>query len=751
MYHAPMSKLFNTPSERADGPWRVVSVAVNAHIWREYDYLWTNPDDPAPGQRVYVPLGRGDRKTLGFVLEERESPRPEMKLKAVSSVLDSMSLFDEPLLKLARWISQYYLCPLGQVLSAMIPASLGVGKPKHMTVAKLIAEPADWPRTLGGRQKRALDELREARMQGVEVLALDELIRHSQATRESIRRLAARGLVELTTRPMEPEDLTGVGKVVDASFEPNEDQQNAMNQLGAAIGRGFSIHLLHGVTGSGKTEVYIKAIQQVIDKGMQAILLVPEIALASQTLTRLVERLPRVVVMHSALGPALRDQYHHWIWQGKASVVIGPRSAVFTPARKLGLIIVDEEHEPSYKQDTSPRYHGRDVAIMRARLTDIPVVLGSATPSLESKNNAIRGRYKLISLPRRVRNLPMPKLEIVPLRKEITSGRIELIGRTLTHKIAAALDKDRQVILLMNRRGYASYVFCPSSDWILTCDHCSRPMVYHQAINLAMCHHCDMTAPLPRCCPVSGQKLVLFGYGIQRIETELHRKFPQATLARMDSDTMTSPKQFKAVFESFASGKTDILLGTQIVAKGLDFPGVGLVGVVSADTSLAIPDFRASERTFQLIVQVAGRAGRSDDKGEVVVQTLHEDEPAIIHAAGHDYESFSKHELELRKQAKLPPFSRMVRFIVRHHDASKAQNAAEQLATLLRRSLEGMEVSIVGPMPAGVARVKNMFRFHLLLTCPQAGVIQRRVLGIMEEASRLGAQIHTDVDPVNLL
>ena len=277
------------------------------------------------------------------------------------------------------------------------------------------------------------------------------------------------------------------------------------------------------------------------------------------------------------------------------------------------------------------------------------------------------------------------------------------------------------------------------------------PMVYHQAIGLAMCHHCDKTAPLPACCPVSGQKLVLFGFGIQRIENELFRKFPLARVSRMDSDTMTSPRQFEEVFRKFSAGETDILLGTQIVAKGLDFPRVSLVGVVSADTSLAIPDFRSSERTFQLIVQVAGRAGRGADGGEVVVQTLHENEPAIIHAATHDYHAFCEAELKLRSQAKLPPFARMVRFIIRHQDPSKAQQCAEQLRDILAGAVAGKGVSMIGPMQAGVAKVKNMFRFHLLLSCPQAGVIQRCVGPKMEEAARIPAEIQADADPVNLL
>jgi len=751
MYDGGMSELFQSP-ESADAAGTVVSVAVNTQVWREFDYLWNPlPGPPARGQRVYVPLGKSDRKTLGFVVDEHPQPAQGRKLKHVMEVVDSASKLDAGMLQLARWISGYYLSPLGMVLAAMIPSSLGRRSPKLQTVARLIKSKKDWPQGLGGRQKRALDELHEAHLQGIEWLALEELAHHSGATRDSIRRLGGRGLIELSARPADDAAPLPAGGTSQEAIELNEEQAAAMERLDKPLQGGFSVTLLHGVTGSGKTEVYIRAIRRVIDMGRQAILLVPEIALATQTLGRLIERLPRVAVLHSGLTSAARDKYYNLILEGKASVVVGPRSAIFAPTRKLGLIIVDEEHEPSYKQDTAPRYHGRDVAVMRGSIEGAPVLLGSATPSLESMHNARQGRYSLIELKHRVKNLPMPRLKIVPLRKELTPGRIELIGATLTHRIAATLDAGRQAILLMNRRGYASYVFCPASDWILTCEQCSMPMVYHQAIGLAMCHHCDKTAPLPACCPVSGQKLVLFGFGIQRIENELFRKFPLARVSRMDSDTMTSPRQFEEVFRKFSAGETDILLGTQIVAKGLDFPRVSLVGVVSADTSLAIPDFRSSERTFQLIVQVAGRAGRGADGGEVVVQTLHENEPAIIHAATHDYHAFCEAELKLRSQAKLPPFARMVRFIIRHQDPSKAQQCAEQLRDILAGAVAGKGVSMIGPMQAGVAKVKNMFRFHLLLSCPQAGVIQRCVGPKMEEAARIPAEIQADADPVNLL
>ncbi len=739
-------------SETTGQKTRVVGVAVNANVWGSFDYLWPEALGTAVvAQRVRVPFGRGDRKHLGFVVATEVPDRTGAgKLKSICELVDSEPLLDEQLLKLAEWISHYYLSPLGMTLAAMVPGAIGVSRRRTETVASLSSAPSDWHAALGPRQRRVLDELLEAKRQGVEQLELKSLRGHSGASVDSIRRLAKRGLIHLTARPVQ------LGELSDAAgadpFELNDEQKAVLTGLEAKLSGGFSATLLYGVTGSGKTEIYIRAIRRVIEAGMGAILLVPEIALVTHTLQRLVKRLPRVAVLHSGLTDAQRSFYHERIRRGVASVVVGPRSAIFAPMPKLGLIIVDEEHEPSYKQDTSPRYHGRDVAIKRAALADVPIILGSATPSLESLRNVQLKRYEMLRLPHRVRNLPLPKLKIVHLRKDIRRGKIELLGGTLTAKIAAALDRREQIILLMNRRGYASYVFCPSCGWIMTCPSCTRALVYHRPMHLAMCHYCQHTDSLPPTCPGCGGKIVYFGYGIQRIEAELARKFPAAGVARMDSDTMTSPRQFQKVFDAFASGDVDILLGTQMVAKGLDFPRVSLVGVVSADTSLAIPDFRSSERTFQLIVQVAGRAGRAEVPGEVVIQTLHAEEPAIQFAIKHDYDGFANNELPHRLQTHLPPFSRMVRFIIRHEKMQKAEAGAEALATALRELLDDEQVKIVGPLPAGVRKIRERFRFQIVVTTDRAGVVQDALAGKMSQLARQGgAEVIVDVDPINLM
>ncbi|MDP7636136.1 MAG: primosomal protein N' [Phycisphaerae bacterium] len=786
-----MSRLFEEPDDaRAqpdeathmpvdlDGADVTVAVAVAANVWRTYDYLWpATMGRPQVGQRVRVPFGRGNRPMLAFVTRYRGADARRGVLKSVGELIDAESQFNPVCWKLGQWISRYYLTPLGMALAAMIPSAIGRFAGRSETVVYLAVDPAEaqvalQTGSLGARQRQALDELIEARSQGVEPLTLQGLMQHSGAARNSIVRLQRRGLVRTDSRPVRLGQAAGDREqAAETPFELNADQQAVLAAMQSKLGGGFSATLLYGVTSSGKTEIYVRAIRQVAAAGKQAILLVPEIALATQTLQRLVKRLERVAVLHSALSDAQRAFYFEQIRDGHASVVIGPRSAVFAPARKLGLIVVDEEHEGTYKQDTVPRYHGRDVAVMRASLASVPVLLGSATPSLESLHNVQTGRYEMLRLPSRVRGVPMPRLEIVPLRQEIRSHRVELIGRTLTRQLAAALDRREQVILLMNRRGFASYVFCPHCKWELTCDRCTRPMVFHRATEMVMCHYCQHTASLPERCPACEGKLLLFGMGIQRIQGELARKFPDARVARIDSDTMTSQKQFQKVFDAYSAGELDILLGTQMVAKGLDFPRVSLVGVLSADTSLSLPDFRSSERTFQLIVQVAGRAGRAEVPGLVIVQTLHADEPAVLFASRHDYDGFARIEMSQRREAQLPPFSRMIRFLVRHEKADRAAGGAEALAGALQkllgiraRNVRQKPITMMGPKRAEIEKIRDRFRFDILLILGARndrdtgsdqrapGWMQRVLYPRMEEICRgIRAEVLADVDPVNLM
>jgi primosomal protein N' (replication factor Y) len=515
---------------------------------------------------------------------------------------------------------------------------------------------------------------------------------------------------------------------------------------------------------------------------------------------RFLARFERVAVLHSGLTAAQRHAQWRRIRRGEANIVVGARSAVFAPVQNLKMIIVDEEHESSYKQDQAPRYHGRDVAVKRAQLWNVPVVLGSATPSLESYYNAGgrmrdpeaankeegdnknaesvahrpaaqtaagRSHYHLVRMPQRVAGMAMPTVELVDMQDERRERRgLHMMSQSLERQLTGALDPKQpggagQAILLLNRRGYANYIACPDHNcgWMLRCEHCDAAMVYHREKHLpaggvVRCHHCTAEQRLPKVCPVCEKRVTVFGHGTQRVEEELQRKFPNLTYLRMDSDTMRRSRDYEDTLARFREGEVDVLLGTQMIAKGLDFAGVRLVGVISGDTSLHVPDFRASERTFQLISQVSGRAGRSDRPGRVIVQTFSPDDPAITAAANHDYDGFAARELYLRYEMSLPPIQRMARLVVRDMDhqacLTRAQTIADQLRTENDRL--GGRVDLHGPVPCPLARLADYYRYQVEMTASTAGALQS-LLTALRNARSLVSDMHTavDVDPVSLL
>ncbi|MEO0475939.1 MAG: primosomal protein N', partial [Planctomycetota bacterium] len=550
-------------------------------------------------------------------------------------------------------------------------------------------------------------------------------------------------------------------------------QQAALDALTDAHDA-FGVHVVHGVTGSGKTEVYLRLIEQVqqqssSNEGPKAstIVLVPEIALTPQTVGRFLARFgpDSVAVLHSGLTAAQRHAQWRRIERGETPIIVGARSAIFAPVEKLGLVIVDEEHDSSYKQDQLPRYHARDVAIKRAQMAGVPVVLGSATPSLESYHNA-RGEprpgFNYHSLPDRVPGMKLPTVEVVDLAEERKHRRgVHLLSRRLEQRLQQTIEGKGQAMLLLNRRGYANYIACPDHrcGWMMNCRHCDATMVYHKDKKLPLggvvrCHHCLAEQALPATCPECGKKVTTFGLGTQRVEEELANKLPEARIARMDSDTMRRAEDYRAVLDRFRAGEIDILLGTQMIAKGLDFPGVRLVGVISADTSLNMPDFRAAERTFQLISQVAGRSGRSEQVGRVVLQTFAPDSPAVALAAKHDYAGFAQMELETRIEMGLPPTGRMVRVVLRDHDHIKAMTRATELAHNLEHAKAALklDVHLRGPFPCAIARVADHHRFEVQLLAGSAAPIQRLMTELRNHGKLISDQ-HTavDVDPVSLL
>jgi primosomal protein N' (replication factor Y) len=579
---------------------------------------------------------------------------------------------------------------------------------------------------------------------------------------------------------------------------------------------GFSVNLLLGVTGSGKTEVYLQCIRRVIEQGRRAIVLVPEIALTPQTVRRFTARFPNVAILHSGLTATERHRYWQQIAIGRAQVVVGARSAIFAPVPDLGVIVVDEEHEASYKQDQAPRYNARDVAIKRAQIENVPVLLGSATPALESYYKAQEARrhegtkarsekqdresvaeaieqdsgcssspfvpsclrasvpstsaYHLLHLPHRVRGLQMPHVELVDMKVENRFRRgVHLLSQRLEHLLRTTIESGHQAILLLNRRGYSNFVYCSSCMNAVQCKYCDATMTYHRTPGQHVgtgrheagihtgqlhCHYCLAVNPLPDKCPHCGKKLSLFGLGTQRVEEELARKFPELKFARVDSDSMRGTRDYEELLGKFARREIQVMLGTQMIAKGLDYPNVTLVGVISGDTALALPDFRAAERTFQLITQVAGRAGRGDAAGRVILQTFLPDDPTIRAAIRQDYVGFAKTELVSRRQVGLPPFARMVRIVLRDQDDQKLFKHCEELAAQLTDAMppEPGLIRMKGPMPCAISRIAGYFRNQIVLTSATAAPLQRLLAAVREKGHLAhNERIAVDVDPVSLL
>ena len=513
---------------------------------------------------------------------------------------------------------------------------------------------------------------------------------------------------------------------------------------------GFAPFLIHGVTGSGKTEVYLSAIERVVARGKEAIVLVPEISLTPQTIRRFRRRFARVAVLHSHLSDAERHRHWQSIASGEIQVVVGVRSAVFAPARKLGLIVIDEEHESTFKQETAPRYHARDVAVKRAQMEGIPILLGSATPSLESWRNAERGRYTRLSMPMRVGGRPMPEVQIIDLRHE--KATVGGLSESLRQAMIQALQEQGQVILLLNRRGFHTFVICPKCGQVVKCHACDVAATYHKSRHILVCHTCDAERACPPACPSCRATALHYGgIGTERLEREIQAAFPEYPSRRMDSDTMRTPGSHEAVLAAFKAGEVRILLGTQMIAKGLDFPNVTLVGVVNADTALHLPDFRAAERTFQLVAQVAGRTGRGDRPGRVLVQTYSPEHPAIRAAIRHDYLAFVANELPEREKYGVPPFGRLVRLIARGPEESVVHAYLKDLAAALRREADP-SVRVLGPAPAPILKIRNLYRFHIQLRCPTPRPLQALARTVPASIpAPHGVELAVDVDPIHML
>ncbi|MBI3271399.1 MAG: primosomal protein N' [Planctomycetes bacterium] len=738
------------------------------------------PEGLAPritvGHRVWVPFrnGRLIGYCVGFV------PFPEIaadRVKDIESLLEDEPILEGRLLELTRWIAEYYFCSWGEAIEAVLPPAVRKARPRRTITFVKLLQSADEVRARlaeGPDVKPAGDRILRYLLEAAEDVPLAEAMGRLDVTASPFHTLARRGVVALERREVESDPYKDVPIRPHPPHALTADQETALAAVLSALDcPAFRVFLLFGVTGSGKTEVYLQAIARVVAGGAQAIVLVPEIALTPQTVARFRARFERVAVLHSHLTEAERGDEWRRIRRGEAQVVIGARSAVFAPCKRLGLIVVDEEHEPSFKQENTPRYHARDVAVMRGKLENAPVLLGSATPALESYQNALSGKYALLSLPRRVEDRPLPPVEVVDLAREMHERRtVPLLSHTLEVYAREALAREEQVIFFLNRRGFATLMTCPSCHYVHRCGRCSVAMTFHKRSAIALCHYCGAETRPPTTCPDCHSKgLQFLGVGTEKIEEELKRAFAGTEVARMDSDTMRSRKSYDRVLGGLLTGDLDFVVGTQMVAKGLDFPNVTLVGVIAGDAALFLKDFRAAERTFQLVTQVAGRAGRGPRGGRVVVQAFNPTHFSLRRAVEHDYEGFAREELEHRREMGYPPFGRLARVLVLAKDEGRGRRAAEELGVALRSAVVAAavvpapaagaagaapspvpRVEVLGPAPCPIAKIKDRLRWHLLLKAPTPAALGR-VLGAARAdlRSRGSVDVVVDVDPVSLL
>jgi primosomal protein N' (replication factor Y) len=739
-------------------PGLYADVAVNRPVRCEFTYRVPESLRAmiVQGVRVAVPLG--PRREIGVVVALRgDAPIAESKLKAIARCLDVEPLIDAQLLELTRWMSTYYACSWGEALSALLPAAL-----KRESVRRGVLTAAASP-TVDPEATAALEEshpkqfrmLRTLRDIGAPI-ELRDLCRRLNLSDGVARSLERKGFIRIErvdtgADPLATSTLPRVRPGVLSS-----DQEAALAAVNERLQtRSFETFLLQGVTGSGKTEVYLRVIEHALELGRGAIVIVPEIALTPQTVGWFRARFGEIAVLHSRMTDAQR--LHMWmaVKHGTLRVVVGARSAVFAPVADLGVIVVDEEHEPSFKQEGNPRYHARDVAVMRAKASNAVCILGSATPALESWINAKSGRYRRLLLRERVSGGRLPRIEIVDMRAEKSDGKHPLLfSQRLKTLLARALERKEQSILFLNRRGFAPTLWCSSCGETVRCGQCDVALTFHRRIKRVICHSCCEEMMPPASCPVcTAPALRYLGAGSERIEAALAAFLPDARVRRMDSDTMLRREDYETVLESFGRGELDVLVGTQMIAKGLDFPRVTVVGVVSADSSLYLPDFRAAERTFQLLSQVSGRAGRGALEGQIVVQTNTPTHPAILYAARHDYEGFAAAESRLRGELGYPPHGRLVRVVFDDKDEDRVTACARATAERIRAACTRDGLTLLGPAQAPIGMLRGRHRHHLLIKSAAGGPglqeVRRSLIEILESTPR--PRITIDVDPTSML
>lgn len=785
-------KLFDSDARKPIVRGRFVEVALPTPVDRVFDYIVPDPleNRARVGHRVTVPFGK--RSLQGFVVAEKnESTLMRHQVKDILEAPDEEPLIGQGMLELTHWMAEYYACSWGEALQAVLPAVVRTGRKRRLlTVLRLAKSPDETlarateleekARAGKGSGERNLSYARILRAMGTfveDVFTPKELAEKLGVSESPFRTLAKQGWLRF--EKVEPEVVSGGVSGGAAEKTPENltfDQQKALESIAQTVDRDeFKTFLLFGVTGSGKTEVYIRAIARTLEHGKSAIVLVPEISLTPQTVRRFASRFDDVSVLHSSMTDAERRDAWRAISSGKSRVVIGPRSALFAPVKDLGLIVVDEEHEGTYKQDNTPRYNARDTAIMRCRLEHAVALLGSATPSLESWHNAETGKFTLLELKKRVRaqgtesseeEAPAPTLrdsqelasvEIIDMAQECREQhQMTFFSRRLRGACSAALERDEQVIIFLNRRGYHTLLNCQNCGQAMMCPQCAIPMSFHRGLKKMACHYCLETSEIPRQCPYCmGGPVKLQGMGTERLEEELKVIFAGRSIARMDSDVMKSREDYEVTLDAFRAGETQILVGTQMIAKGLDFPNVTVVGVVSADVGMGLADFRSQERCFQLLTQVAGRAGRGSKPGTVIVQSFKPDHPSIVTGARQDFRAFVDYEMHQREECRYPPYSRVVLVTVEAKDEKRAEEEAGKIfatADDFARRHKGTIYQVAGPFEAPIARLRGKHRKQVQIKARGF----REIRGIVEAIKPLvkvqeRLKVTIDVDPVSML
>jgi len=807
-------------------------VAVPVPLDMAFTYKIPDGMGPVVGGRVLVPFRQ--QRTTGIVVELHDR-KPTVTAKNVISVLDAAPVLDSLLLRLGRWIADYYLAPIGDVFRTMLPLSAEFKKSigyriteegqmalhlagmsgssarsrrtpdeqaaefrvldylsnsdvdmvraetlrsatnisrqviegmvrKKWLIREDLSAPQDAKRTIRvAVLKSAEGKLNENQRTIVETLAANtgklslEALQSLEVPRSTLGTLVRRGLVEIVEEPADFTISRSKPRSSPFDFDLNSAQKSALKQLRESVdSRKFAGMLLHGVTGSGKTAVYLAGMRSVLDAGRSAILLVPEIGLTPAVAADLHQIFgDEVAILHSALSDKERAEQWHRIKRGESRMVVGTRSAAFAPVNDLALIIVDEEHDSSYKQEETPRYHARDVAVMRAKMSDAVVVLGSATPSLESYFNAKKSKYALVELPDRVEQRPLPEVEIIDMRLEFQeTGHEQVVSRKLAAEIKDRLERKEQVMVLLNRRGYSPVVLCRTCGQKLECANCAIALTHHKREHKMVCHYCGYIAPVPKACVHCGSEYVYFlGTGSEKLEELLHGMFPQARIARLDRDTVRGHEDFERTLNALNEGELDLIVGTQMIAKGHDIHGVTLVGVVGADVALGLPDFRAAERTFQLLTQVAGRAGRGQTPGKVILQTYFQDHYAVQYAAQHDFIGFYEKELRFRSWMHYPPYSALANVLVR----SDKLDDALRWSGLLGKWFESTRhegVRVLGPASAPIMRLKRDYRYHFVLKSPSREKLNGALRAMLAHAAQQKiprTQVIVDVDALWLM